>query len=363
MSNTDGLFRGLLPWYSRNRRILPWRATTDPYAVWVSEVMLQQTTVGAVIPYYARWLKRFPDVEALARAPLTSVLKAWQGLGYYRRARDLRRAARVLVERHGGRLPDDEKALRALPGFGPYTVAAVLSIAFNRAVPLVDANVRRVLMRVFCMEGPARASNDKALLERLAPEVPRRRPGDFNQALMELGALVCRPANPACLRCPLRAACRAYTEGRQEVIPAAVKRTYRKQTAVVGIINREGRILIQRRPVEGFLGGLWEFPGGKVEKGETLEDALAREIREEVGIRIIGIRPFLTVDHSYTQFKVTLHAFTCRPATEPALGPAMRWVKPHDLAKYPFPSGSARIADRLNERVPGPRRSRRARPS
>jgi A/G-specific adenine glycosylase len=291
------------------------------------------------------------------------VLKAWQGLGYYRRARDLRRAAHILVKSHGGRLPDNEKALRSLPGFGPYTTAAVLSIAFGRAVPLVDANVRRVLMRVFGLEGTARASNDKALLERLAPEVPRRRPGDFNQALMELGALVCRPSNPACLGCPLRAACRAYAEGRQEVIPAPVKQSYLKRTAVVGIIGREGRILIQRRPEEGFLGGLWEFPGGKVEQGESLRETLAREIREEVGIRIADVRPFMTVDHSYTRFKVTLHAFTCRPATEPALGPAMRWIKPRDLAKYPFPSGSARIADRIIEKRPEPPKARRARPS
>lgn len=359
----SGLFRRLPAWYSRNRRELPWRGTTDPYAVWVSEVMLQQTTVGAVIPYYERWLKRFPDIGSLARAPLASVLKAWQGLGYYRRARDLRRSAQILVERHGGRLPDDGKALRALPGFGPYTTAAVLSIAFGRAVPLVDANVRRVLMRAFGREGRARPADDRLLLERLAPEVPHRKPGDFNQALMELGALVCRPSNPACLRCPLRGSCRAYADGRQEVIPAPVKRSYRKITAVVGVISRGGLILIQRRPEDGLLGGLWEFPGGKVKRGERLESALARELEEEIGARPKDVRPFLTVDHSYTRFKVRLHAFTCGLESEPETGPNRRWVKQRDLARLPFPSGSARIVERFIGPGQGRPQSRRARPS
>ncbi|MDD8026902.1 MAG: A/G-specific adenine glycosylase [Acidobacteriota bacterium] len=336
-----------MDWYARRRRDLPWRGTRDPYAIWISEVMLQQTTVAAVIPYYQKWFRLFPDIESLAEARQAGVLKAWQGLGYYRRARDLQAAAKVVVDRHGGRLPDDAEALRALPGFGPYTTAAVSSLAFGRPVPLVEANVRRVLMRLYGREGPAAAKNDAAWLAILAPLLPARRPGDFNQAWMELGALVCRPANPACLSCPLRRDCRAYASGRQEVIPAPVKRIYRKITAVVGIIERDGRILIQRRPPDGLLAGLWEFPGGKVRRRESLKAALARELEEEIGVRPEAMQPFMTVDHSYTTFRVTLHAFTCGLRSGPAASPDRKWVRPGSLRRYPFPSGSARIVERI----------------
>lgn len=364
--------RRLLRWYSRRKRDLPWRKTRDPYAIWVSEVMLQQTTVAAVIPYYIRWLRLFPDIGSLAQASEEKALKAWQGLGYYRRARDLRSAARIAVERHGGRLPEDPEALRALPGLGPYTAAAIASLAFGRRVPLVDANVRRVLMRLHGRPGASSARDDKAWLARLAPLVPARRPGDFNQAWMELGALICRPAGPLCLDCPLRPDCRAYASGRQEVIPVPVRRKYSRVTAVVGIIEREGRIFIQRRPPEGLLGGLWEFPGGKVRPGESLTAALVREIEEEIGVRPAGVRPLMTVDHSYTTHKVELHAFWCDIPVSPAARPDRRWVRPSSLRRYPFPSGSARIVEKIVEaRRPGragisgkrPGLSRRARPA
>jgi len=311
--------------------------------------MLQQTTVAAVIPYYLRWLRLFPDIASLARASEGKVLKAWQGLGYYRRARSLRAAAQIIVERHGGRLPDDPEILWTLPGFGPYTAAAVSSLAFGCRVPLIDANVRRVLMRLDGRETRASAKDDKAWLARLAPLVPARRPGDFNQAWMELGALVCRPSGPLCLICPLPPDCRAYSSGRQEVIPAAIRRSYRKVTAVVGIIERDGRTFIQRRPPDGLLGGLWEFPGGKVRAGESLAAALVREIEEETGVRPTAVRPFMTVDHSYTTHKVNLHAFRCDVPSGPAISPDRRWVRPAALRRYPFPSGSARIVEKILE--------------
>jgi A/G-specific adenine glycosylase len=340
--------RRLLRWYRRHKRDLPWRRTTDPYAVWVSEVMLQQTTVNAVIPYYEKWLALFPDARALARAPLQKVLKAWQGLGYYRRARNMSAAAKIIVARHGGRLPGDAEALRDLPGFGAYTTAAVLSVAFGRRTPLVDANVRRVLMRVFGIHGEAQTRQDRAWLERLKPLVPARRPGDFNQALMELGALVCRPKNPVCLRCPIEADCAAFAAGEQEIIPSPRERLTRRITAVVGVIMENGRVLIQRRPETGLLGGLWEFPGGKVKRGETLRAALARELREELGAAPTWSLPLMTVDHSYTQFRVTLHAFRCALAAEPKRDPKnRRWVRLSALRAYPFPSGSAKIVERL----------------
>ncbi len=340
--------RRLLLWYRRHKRELPWRKTSDPYAVWVSEIMLQQTTVNAVIPYFEKWLALFPDVTALARAPLKKILKAWQGLGYYKRARNMRAAAGIIAARHDGRLPDDAAALRALPGFGAYTTAAVLSIAFGRRAPLVDANVRRVLMRLGGVRGGTGARDDRIWLERLAPLLPARRPGDFNQALMELGALVCRPRNPLCLRCPFEADCAAFAAGEQEIIPTPKTLRTERITAVVGVVVRNGRVLIQRRPDEGLLGGLWEFPGGKVKPGETLTAALAREMKEELGVRPVRPRPLMAVDHSYTRFLVTLHAFACGLAGEPELDPqTRRWVKLSALRSYPFPSGSAKIVERL----------------
>jgi A/G-specific adenine glycosylase len=338
----------LAGWYRRNKRDLPWRRTADPYSIWISEVMLQQTTVNAVIPYYEKWLTVFPDVRALARAPLQKVLKAWQGLGYYQRARNLSAAARVIVARYDGHLPGEAGALRGLPGFGAYTTAAVLSIAFSRKTPLVDANVRRVLMRIDGVRGEAGSRNDKLWLERLEPLMPDRRPGDFNQALMELGALVCRPRNPRCLLCPVESSCAAFAVGEQEIIPAPKSSRSRRITAVVAVVIQDGRVLIQRRPDSGLLGGLWEFPGGKVKRGETLPAALARELQEELGVKPIRPRPFLSVDHSYTRFRVALHAFKCGLAGEPGLDPRnRRWVRLAALRRYPFPSGSAKIVERL----------------
>ena len=306
--------------------------------------MLQQTTVGTVIPYYEKWLTLFPDLEGLARAPLQKVLRAWQGLGYYQRARNLHAAAKIFVRDHRGRIPADPETLLAVPGFGPYTTAAVLSLAFNRPEPALDANVRRVMMRIMGIHGQADHRPDKTILERLHDEIPRRSPGDFNQALMELGALVCRSRNPLCLLCPVQPACRADDAGEQEIIPKPKKRSSRHITAVVGIIENDGRILIQKRPTAGLLAGLWEFPGGKMRRGESREKALAREIKEELGVEISRAIFLVKVEHSYTQFQVDLHAFSCRLKREPELKAGRRkWVTLKDLRKYPFPSGSVKI--------------------
>ena len=340
--------RRLLGWYRRQKRDLPWRRTSDPYAIWISEVMLQQTTVAAVIPFYGRWLETFPDVRSLAAAPLRKVLKAWEGLGYYARARRLHAAARAFARMPGGRIPEDAETLRAVPGFGPYTTAAVLSLAFGRPLPVLDVNVRRVMMRLLRLCGQADGRHDKAISARLAALIARRAPGDFNQAMMELGALVCRSRSPLCAACPLQAFCAAFAAGEQEIIPRPKKVSYRKIEAVVGIIEDGGRILIQKRPDTGLLAGLWEFPGGKMKRGEGRLRALAREIREETGAEITAPRYLMKVDHSYTQFQVTLHAFRCVLKTAPENGGArLRWVRRRDLKAYPFPSGSARIIRRL----------------
>jgi A/G-specific adenine glycosylase len=313
--------------------------------------MLQQTTVPAVIPYYERWLEAFPDVGSLARAPLRRVLRQWQGLGYYRRAENLHLAAKAIVREHRGRLPREEDVLRRLPGFGPYTTAAVLSLAFGKPVPLVDANVRRIVMRLLGIEGEAAPKLDATLLAFLRKVLPAARPGDFNQALMELGALVCRSRNPQCLVCPVRSSCRAAREGVQEIIPRPKKLSLEKLEVVVAVIERNGRFLVQQRPPGGLLAGLWEFPGGKVEPGESLTAALRREVREELGAEIRNVRRLTTVRHAYTRFQVTLHAFACDLAGSSLRpGPPRRWLTLSALRRYPLPSGSVKIVDFLAAR-------------
>ncbi len=310
--------------------------------------MLQQTTVAAVVPRFERWLEVFPDVRSLARAPLGRVLREWQGLGYYQRARNLHQAARKIVTAHGGRLPPDETALRSLPGFGSYTAAAVASLAFGRPAPVIDANVRRVLMRVLGLRGTADPKRDAVLRSFLDKVFPADRPGDFNQALMELGALVCRGRSPQCLACPVRPACAAAREGTQEIIPAPKTLRLERIEAVVAVIERDGRVLLQERPAGGLLAGLWEFPGGKVEPGESLNSALRREVREELGVEIEAVRRLTTVRHSYTRFDVTLHAYACRiRGQEPRTGPRLRWVSWKALRRYPLPAGSVKIVDSL----------------
>jgi A/G-specific adenine glycosylase len=313
--------------------------------------MLQQTTVPAVIPYFERWVRVFPDVRSLARAPLRKVLREWQGLGYYQRARNLHQAAQRVAREHGGKIPADEKALRRLPGFGPYTTAAVLSLAFGQPLPVVDANVRRVLMRILGLRGRAEPRVDKDLRVFLDKFFPASAPGDFNQAMMELGALVCRSRSPQCLACPVRRFCRAAREGIQETIPLPKKLTLQKIEVVVAVIEKDGRVLLQERPAGGLLAGLWEFPGGKVEPCEGLTAALRREIREELGAEIEDIRRLTTVRHAYTRFEATLHAYRCRicsPAFRP--GRRQRWVTLGGIQRYPLPSGSVKIVDFLENR-------------
>ena len=211
--------RRLIRWYLRCGRDLPWRRTRDPYQIWISEVMLQQTTVQAVIPYYEEWVRRYPDIPSVARARPEEILRSWQGLGYYQRARNIHQAARLICERHQGELPREAEALRQLPGFGPYTTGAVLSIAFDRPYPVVDANIRRIVMRLLCLTEPDDSDTRDKIENFLSQVLPARTAGTFNQALMDLGAMICRSRQPLCLRCPIRGYCRAHDKGLQEIIP------------------------------------------------------------------------------------------------------------------------------------------------
>ncbi|MBF0121789.1 MAG: A/G-specific adenine glycosylase [Candidatus Omnitrophica bacterium] len=338
----------LLTWYVGHKRDLPWRHTKDPYKIWTSEVMLQQTTVATVIGYYQRWLKRFPTMKSLAQADIRDVLKAWQGLGYYNRARNFHRAAQIVIDQFGGELPQEPDGLRALPGFGPYTVGAVLSIAFNKPVTIVDANVRRVFQRILAVQNPE-ASFDKDLYKLLESVISRRSPGDFNQGLMELGALICRSKEPSCNVCPVKEFCSAYKKGIQELIPVPKQLKTENIRAVVGIIKEKNKILIQKRPSEGLLADLWEFPGGKVEsRDKDLKEALKREILEETGANCSIGRYLGKVNHAYTQFRVELNVFEANVLKDFTPGKNMRWVTGKDLKnKYPMPSGSAKIVKKI----------------
>ena len=346
------LAAALLAWYATHGRRLPWRGHPDPYAIWVSEVMLQQTQVATVLPYFRRWMARFPTVEALAAADEQEVLALWEGLGYYRRARALHRAAREVVAQHGGYLPSSPEALQRLPGIGKYTAHAIASLAFGRDVPVLDGNVRRVLARVFAVEAPAdTAAGEKALWALAEEHLPAGRAADYNQALMDLGATVCTPRAPRCAACPLAAFCRARATGNPEAFPRKKRRQKQPHyTVVAAVIFREADVLIAQRPAEGLLGGLWEFPSGKVEQGETLAAALQREIREELAAEIVVEAPCGVYRHAYTHFRVTLHAFRCRlvgGAPRPLQAQAVRWVSPAALRGFPMGKIDRQIAHRV----------------
>lgn len=339
--------RDLTIWYSKNKRDLPWRHTKDPYKIWVSEIMLQQTTVSTVIAYYERWIKTFPTVHDLARAPLQTVLKQWQGLGYYNRVKNLHKAAHVLIREHKGILPQDPQFIRSLPGFGPYTTGSVLSIAYDIPLTIIDANVRRVVMRLLALQGAADTKQDPKVNEFLLKVLPQRSVGDFNQALMELGALVCRAKEPVCISCPVSKYCQAYKTGRQEFIPQTTKKVIKNIQAAIGIIKKDDQYFIQKRPSKGLLADLWEFPGGKIKPGESKKKALARELNEELGVQVESSAHLFDVKHFYTQFRVTLSVFTCLLDREPKIDATHKWVNFKSFSKYPMPSGSAKIIEKL----------------
>ncbi len=345
----------LLEWAGGHLRPLPWRTTPrDPYRVWVSEVMLQQTRVETVAPYFERWMRQFPGVRALALASLDDVLKAWEGLGYYARARNLHKAAREIVAAHGGHLPDDAEALGRLPGIGRYTAAAILSIAFGRDEPALDGNIRRVLSRAFAVAESSRARLDAALWGLARALLPPGRAGVFNEALMELGATVCTPRNPQCPQCPWAFACVAYAQGAQALFPPRMirKRTPHYDVTAAVIWREPGVFLIARRNAEGLLGGLWEFPGGKVEPGESLEDCLRREIREELGVRIRVGERLTVIRHAYSHFRITLHVFHAwmedgEPEPQALDCAAWRWIRLDEADSVAFSAADLRVLDAL----------------
>ena len=336
----------LLRWFTAQARPLPWRTERTPYRVWVSEVMLQQTQVETVRDYFTRFMARFPDIAALATASQEEVLKLWEGLGYYSRARALHRAAQQVQAQHGGQLPADVAALQALPGIGPYTAGAIASLAFGIPVPAVDGNVRRVLARVLAWEQP----QPRALEAAARLLVPPTAPGAFNEALMELGAICCRPQSPDCAHCPWQDWCRALAQGQPELFPASRPRKVLPHYDVVAAVTLrgDGRVLVAQRRQEDMLGGLWEFPGGKREGDETLAAALRRELQEELAITVNVGEQLLIVRHAYTHFRITLYAFVCELlAGEPRCVECadFRWATRGELTALPMAVTDRQIAE------------------
>ncbi|MFO7893753.1 MAG: A/G-specific adenine glycosylase [Longimicrobiales bacterium] len=333
----DEITRVLLAHFDATKRQMPWRGTSDPYAIWVSEVMLQQTRVDTVIPYWERWLERFPTVDVLAEAELDEVLKEWEGLGYYSRARNLHRAARMVRECFNGRVPDRPDALRELPGVGPYTAGAVASIAFDVATPAVDGNVRRVLSRLYDLEAPTPAT----LRDLAADLVPTDRPGDFNQALMELGATVCTPRSPACDACPLAPWCEARRLGVQELrpLPKEGKPVPEEVVRTAVIVRADGAVLLARRPEDGLLGGLWELPGD--DGGWPAEVATLMDAGEPGGELDPVIHTFSHKRIRYRPFVVWVSG-SVKGAADPGVGAA--WVGLDRLDGYALPVAQQKIA-------------------
>ncbi len=342
----------LLAWYARNSRSLPWRGDPDPYKIWVSEIMAQQTRIQTVIPYYLRWIRTFPSIKALARANEQDILKNWEGLGYYTRARNIHKAARVVMEKYAGHLPEESNLLRELPGIGPYSAAAIASHAFGKNEAALDGNIRRVLARVFNVSLQVGTPEFEKKLNHLAQvNLPKGKAGDYNQALMDLGSSICLPRNPTCSICPLKSLCIAQKEGIQNSLPVRKKATSLPTVIVTAaIILNHGKTLITQRPSHGLLGGMWEFPGGKLEPSETLEDCLQREIKEELGTKIIIQEPFGVFNHSYSHFHVELHAYTCKlngNKPKPLQVKSFQWVKPVDLQTFPMGKIDRMISQQL----------------
>ncbi len=346
------LRKNLLTWYAREFRDLPWRKTKNPYKIWVSEIMLQQTQVKKVIPYYLEFVRTFPTIADLAKADLSRVLKKWEGLGYYARARNLKKAAQKIMEEMNGQFPHTLYGMLSLPGIGPYTVSAIASIAFGSVEPVVDGNVNRVLCRVLKIEHNPKSSKGREIVYQHAIQfISPNCPGDYNQAIMELGALICKPKQPTCRACPIAELCDAYEEDLQQLYPRiSAKRDRPHHIIAAGLVWRDGELLIDRRREDAMLGGLWEFPGGKVKPDEIPSEAVVREVEEEVDVKVATDHLFMIVNHQYSHFTITLHVFHCHylSGNPRALGCSeWRWVRKEELKDFAFPRANVKVIEKL----------------
>lgn len=356
MNNLKTFRKNLIGWFAENQRPLPWRKTYHPYHIWISEIMLQQTQMDRVVAYFLRWCEKFPDMKSIAGAAQEEVYKLWEGLGYYSRARNIQRTAELLCTTNRCRIPDRYEKLLSLPGVGPYTAAAIMSLAFNHDYPVIDANVERVFSRLFDIPSPIKNKENRLFIEQKTRSLlPTGKARIFNQALMELGALVCSPKQPRCRQCPISAFCEALQQGTVEQRPVTGKQS--KPVSIVmatGLLLHEGKIFIQKRLSDDVWANLWEFPGGRLLAGEKASEAVVREYQEETGLQIETVADLGTTRHSYTIYRVTLHCFLvrlCGKNTSPSLKAAQeyRWVLPENLSAYPVPAGHRKLIEKLRK--------------
>lgn len=344
----------LLDWFAHHQRPLPWRRSYSPYEVWISEMMLQQTQVSTMLPYFERWMQRFPSIKDVAEASEEAVLKQWEGLGYYSRARHIKQTAELLVQNNGGQFYTDFEQILSLPGIGRYSAGAISSIAFQAPYPAVDGNVIRVLSRLHNDAKTTRVNRERFWTMARSLLVPGKA-REINQALMEFGALICTPKKPACARCPLKDHCKAIRAGTVLNLPNKGKPVFTVPIQVsVAVIRKKDKIFIQKRLNSGLMAGLWEFPGGRLEKKESPEAALHRELQEELNIQVQNLRPFMRLRHRYTKFRVDLHCFLAdyhKGQIELKAASESRWVSPQELDRFPFPAANRRIVTALQKLV------------
>ncbi len=344
----------LVKWYQTHQRKLPWRENLDPYRIWISEVMLQQTQVKTVLPYFFNFIDRFPTLHDLAKSDLGTVLKMWEGLGYYARARNFHKAAVIITKDLNGTIPDNFYQFKKLPGVGDYIGAAVQSIAFGHPFAVVDGNVKRVLARVHCIKHPANKPSSHNYFKKYADRLlDKNDPGTFNQAMMELGALLCTHRNPQCNTCPVSEFCKAFLSDKVARYPRRIKaKKVPAYHIAAGIVRKNGKLLITRRKLEGLLGGLWEFPGGKLKKHENAPSACIREIREETGVTARIESHLTTIHHAYTHFKIQMDVFNCKYISGPIHlnGPIdFKWIRLKDIDKFAFPKANLKFIPMIEE--------------
>ena len=336
----------LIRWFEKKGRDLPWRKTQDPYTIWVSEIMLQQTQVSTVIPYYKIFLNTFPTVRHLAKANLSKVLKVWEGLGYYSRARNIHHAAQIVLSHFRGKVPDNLKDLRTLPGIGRSTAGSILSFAYNKEAPILDGNVKRVLSRIFAISGDPKKKKTEKLLWHISESlIPKGHSNSFNQALMDLGSTICTPKIPKCLSCPLKNLCQGYLSGKPERYPLrTIKKLIPQITAVSAVIEKDKKVLLSKRPPKGLLGGLWEFPNWKSEDQKRLRLRLRNYIRKDLALNV-EVKEFIgTFRQTFSHFKLTLSVYHCQALEGNGKG---RWVPIKNLHLFPMSRIHRRIALRL----------------
>jgi A/G-specific adenine glycosylase len=350
------LSQKLLDWYRQHSRSFPWRDHPDPYQVWVSEIMAQQTRLDTMLPYFQRWMEQFPTIAALAQASQQDVLNLWEGLGYYSRARNLHKAAKMVMEVFDGQLPSTRSELETLPGIGRYTAGAIASIVFGKDEAVVDGNIKRVYARIFQITDPVNTpTGEKTIWSLAEANLPLGQAGDYNQALMDLGATICLPRQPLCSLCPLAKDCLAFQNHLTAELPVKQQKPRSPHHIVTAAVlhGENHQVLIAQRPPDALLGSLWEFPGGKREDGEDLKECLKREILEELQCKIKVGDKLGIFKHAYTHFKVTLHAYHCRlidGPISPQVHQAIRWVNVADLGEFPMGKIDRMISQQLQEK-------------